>query len=353
MNAPHVEKSRPTHREIARVAQVSGATVSLALRNHPTIPAKTCRRIQRIAERLGYRPDPHLNRLMAHVRRSKNQTTTSTIGFLTAYERKSPWKQNVFLRRIYDGVVARADRLGFRIEEHWLTEPGMSAERLRHILVARGVEGLLVLGTPTWVQTLGFDFTRFACATIGYSVRLPFHRACQHQYQEMFSVLQKLEALGYKRPGLVLSEDTDHRTLHHYSAAFLWWQQQWPTPRRVPTLTAEPVEAGVFGAWFDRYRPDVVIAQTPGSPVVIEWLRRLGAQVPLQCGFVSLDVDLSLPVKCSGIRQDYESVAGAALDLVAGQLLRGERGLPEVPKITLMEGVWIEGATTASPPHPS
>lgn len=348
MNPARDQPRPPTQRDIARLARVSDATVSLALRNHASIPERTCRRIQKLADRLGYRPDPNLARLMAHVRQSRRVTSTATIGFLTAYEVKSPWRANPYLRRIYDGVLGRADRLGYRIEEHWLTEPGMTPERVRQIVAARGIEGLLVLGTPTWRERLNFDFSRFACATIGYSIRAGMHRACQHQYQEMFQVLRNLAALGYQRPGLVLSTDTDERTLHHYSSAFLWSQQKWPADCRVPTLTAEPVEAGIFGAWFDQHRPDVVIAQRPSAPVIIEWLRRLGAKVPTGCGFVSLDVDVTQELKCSGIRQDYEGVAAAAVDLVVAQLLRNERGLPVAPKVTMVEGQWVEGTTTLS-----
>lgn len=340
---------RPTHRTIAGVAGVSIATVSLALRNHGSIPAKTCRRIQGIAERLGYRPDAQLVRLMAHVRQSRRVTPTATIGVLTAYEEKSPWRRNAYLERVYRGLETRAERLGYRLEEHWLTEPGMPPGRLRQIMLARGIEGLLIVGTPTWVEKLEFDFDRFACATIGYSIRQGFHRACQHQYQEMFQVLRHLGSLRYGRPGLVLSADTDERTLHHYSSAFGWVQQRWPARERVPILTAEPIEAGIFGAWFEKHRPGVVIAQSPGVSVIREWLRRLGAPVPAKCGLISLDVDLSLSPTATGIRQDYESVAAAAVDLVVAQLLRNERGLPVVPKTTLIEGTWVDGATTLPP----
>ncbi len=61
-------------RRIAAEAGLSPSTVSLALRNSPKIPAATKRRIQKIAKRLGYRPDGKLTELMSHLRLKRTRT---------------------------------------------------------------------------------------------------------------------------------------------------------------------------------------------------------------------------------------------------------------------------------------
>lgn len=49
--------------DVARKAGVDKSTVSLALSGSPKLPEATRSRIQRIAEELGYTPDPGLARL--------------------------------------------------------------------------------------------------------------------------------------------------------------------------------------------------------------------------------------------------------------------------------------------------
>jgi len=55
---------RVTMRQVATRAGVHSTTVSLALRNHPSLPVETRERLQALAKEMGYRPDPMLGALM-------------------------------------------------------------------------------------------------------------------------------------------------------------------------------------------------------------------------------------------------------------------------------------------------
>lgn len=336
----------PTLRAIAARAGLSVAAVSLALRQHASIPPRTRLRVQRLAAKMGYQIDPEVAKLMAYLRQRRRVRTTSALGLINLYGEASPWRRNPFLRRLHDAATQRAAQFGYQLVDCWLTEPGMTPARMRDILIARGIEGVILMGAPQWRAALDFDVSRFACAAVGYSLRLPLHRACQHQYQEMFTTLRHLERLGYRRPGLMLTEDADQRTLHHWSAAFLSWQQTRPRKQRVPILRASRLDAPMFQRWFTAHRPDVVIAQSPAAPVIRGWLEAAGAPVPAACGFADLDVDPTPGSSCSGIRQNYEQVAAAAVDLVVAQILRNEHGVPAFPKVVLIEGEWVDGDTT-------
>jgi LacI family transcriptional regulator len=341
---------RPTVKLIAAKAGLSGAAVSLALRDHPSIPPRTRARVRRLADQLGYRVDPNVSRLMSYLRQRPQTRKVGVIGVLHQFPTAKPWRENPSLRRIHAAATERAIQFGYELEECWLAEPGMTAARKREILLARGIEGLLVLGTPQWVEKIDFDFSPFACAATGYSLRTPLHRACQHQYQEMFTALRHLEALGYRRPGLVLTEDSDHRTMQHWSAAFFAAQRHWDESRRVPPLFTPDLNEQAFRAWFKAEGPDVVIAHKGAKTIARDWLSAAGARVPATCGFADLDVDAETETPYSGIRQNNEQVSAAAIDLVIGQLQRHERGLPKCPKIVLVEGGWVNGATTRPPP---
>jgi LacI family transcriptional regulator len=335
-------------RAIAARAGVSVATVSLALRDHASLPPRTRQRIQRLAARMGYQIDPKVAKLMAYLRQRRRVRTTSALGLLNLHADGAPWRSNPFLRRLRDAASQRAEQFGYELVDCWLTAAGMTPARMRDILLTRGIEGLVLMGAPQWRAALDFDLSCFACAALGYSLRLPLHRACQHQYQEMFMTLRHLDRLGYRRPGLMLTEDADQRTLHHWSAAFLSWQQSRRAADRVPFLCSARLDQPVFQRWFARHRPDVVIAQSPSATTLCGWLADAGSPAPRACGFADLDVDPG--EGCSGIRQNYEQVAAAAVDLVVAQILRNEHGIPAHPKVVLIEGEWVDGGTTRAQP---
>ena len=61
-----MNERRVTLADIAVRAEVHVTTVSLALRNHPRLPAQTRERIQELAKKMGYVPDPFLRALVAY-----------------------------------------------------------------------------------------------------------------------------------------------------------------------------------------------------------------------------------------------------------------------------------------------
>ena len=66
--APSSRRSKPTLWETARLAGGAHVTVSLALRNDPRITVETRDRVQALAKRAGYQPDPHVAELMGRLR---------------------------------------------------------------------------------------------------------------------------------------------------------------------------------------------------------------------------------------------------------------------------------------------
>ena len=59
---------RPNMQQIADAAGVSKSAVSLALRNDPRIPESTRKRIQTVADKMGYRRNPVVDSLMTQLR---------------------------------------------------------------------------------------------------------------------------------------------------------------------------------------------------------------------------------------------------------------------------------------------
>ncbi|OAM90578.1 substrate-binding domain-containing protein [Termitidicoccus mucosus] len=338
----------PTLKQIGQKVGLTSAAVSLALRGDPSIPPETCKRVREAAETLGYKPDPELGRLMSYLRKHRSVRNISVLGLLSLHPERSTWKENGFLRRLHAGVARRATELGYQTEEFFIAASKIPPKRMGDILVSRGIKALVVVDGPIRVDTIGLNLAPFATVTIGYGIGLPLHRVCQHQYQEMLRVLRRLGEAGYRRPGLVLETETNERTQYHYTSAFAS-AHQFGLETKVPVLCEERITAAAFTRWVRSHEPDVIIGQS--SPAALNytvWLSHMGLCVPDDIGMVALDVDTEANHSCSGIVQDYEHVAAAAVELVASEVRCGEKGMPATPKVLLIEGRWQDGGTTRS-----
>lgn len=331
-----------TMQMIADKAGVSRMAVSLALRNSPKISPATRKRIREIAEELGYRPNPLVSALMTQLRDVRRVPRPTTLAYLTTYPTADGWRRPGPFVEFFEGAKVRAEALGYTLEEWWAAQPGMSEQRLSDILFNRNIHGLLVAPLPPGSSALHLEWTKFAAATIGFSLVEPaIPRASNDQYQSITVALQELSALGYKRIGLAITDEEDVRVQRKWSAGFLVHQQSLPAKQRVPSLRSDSSFASAFTEWFRKNEPDAILSQEPRC---IEYLGRLGIQVPRDVGFAHLaltDSDTGL----AGIHQNGRLVGASMIDLVDAQLRRNERGVPSVPKTVLVQGRWVPGPT--------
>ena len=136
----------PTVRQLAELAGVSRTTVSLALRNHPSISLPTRERIRVLADTHGYVLDPLYARLMGQLRVRRADRPTEKLAFLTSWPERDEWYQKAYNdRNYYKGACERAAKLGYEIEVFWAKEPGMTARRLSKILHTRSIRGVIIL----------------------------------------------------------------------------------------------------------------------------------------------------------------------------------------------------------------
>src|SRR5260370_35066891 len=124
---------RATLRDIARRAGYHYSTVSLALREHPRIPAATRERIRKIADALGYRPDAALSALCAYREQKLPAHRQSVIAWLTNHRTPGQWQRSACNRASFEGASLRSAERGYPIEGFRLAKPGMTAERLSQI----------------------------------------------------------------------------------------------------------------------------------------------------------------------------------------------------------------------------
>jgi LacI family transcriptional regulator len=328
---------------IADAAGVSRNTVSLALRHHRSIPARTRRRIRDWARKLGYRPNPLVSAWMAQVRSAKRARHTELIAFATAFPTHDGWKKGPPIFRAYfAGAAKRAGQLGYRLDDFWLNDPTLRGGRAGAVLQARGIHSVLFAPLFLPRSNMAFDWAAFTVATLGYSLWNPdLHRAAPNHFQIIHLAWRELKRRGYRRIGLALGVAANERVNELWLAGTLTAQQHERPQDRIPALAEWMMDRKNFLAWFRAYKPDAILTSCDWLP---ECIRTEEFRIPEEIGIIHLDWHGSL-AGYAGVNQNAELVGAAAVDLIIGQLLRNERGIPDHPKLVMVNGTWVEGRT--------
>lgn len=340
-------KRRTTIRDVAASAGVHYSTVSLALRNSPRIPKRLCQRIQKIAKRLNYIPDPMLSALNAYRKTQAPVHYQATIAWINNWPKKDDLRKNPTFNEYFHGALNRAKELGYELEEFWLHEPGMNQSKLTSILKARNIQGLLLAPQPNAYTPIALNFNLFSTLAFGYSLQPRiFHVVTNHQSHSMDLVLQKVIELGYRRIGLFVSSDWNAKVEGAWTDRLRLMELKNPLLIRVPPLHMDVEKDNEICRWIKGYKPDVIISFTE----LYKRLKRLKFKIPQEIGFAAL----SLPQEeklISGVYQNNTLIGKTAMELMVGMIQRGEKGVPESPVRTLVESLWVPGKTLRKKRH--
>lgn len=342
----HLFVAMPDHpsvrmREIADAAGVSVSAVSLALRNSPKISAERRRAIMMVAEKLGYRRDPRLAELMEHLRLVRHREAPSHVAMVIPELTREQVLHYPPILNLMEGVREIAEFAGYGIDVFHLTDPSMTLQRLRSILRARGIKGVVIAPCASGVARLDFDIEGFCVATAGYSIIEPcIHRACPDYLQMMDGLLATCTTLGYQRIGLVMTYGEGGIGHKLFTSSFLYYQSMLPAKRRLPILPKPEIQASNLREWIDCHRPDVVISA--GS--VYKLMSEIGVKIPAEVGFASIDASEE-PRYADGANHHYQLVGREALKLVLAAINLNLTGEPPHPKVVLVDSHQQEGTT--------
>jgi DNA-binding LacI/PurR family transcriptional regulator len=341
-------------RKIARLAGLSPAAVSLALRESPKISAATRRRVNRLAAQIGYRPSAKITELMSTVRARREADNEGCFGVISLYPNARPWEGSEHLTRIHASMTRRAYDLGYRLEPLWLRAPGMTYRRFRSILDARGIQGLLCFGSPVLDEQFPAELDHYAVVTIGLSIQTPLHRVTSHFYNDTTHALNKVHALGYRRPGLVLSRYEEGRSAYAHSSAYLgWWDRLLKEERPIPVLRLDKVEERPLLTWLHRHRPDVIVfvhlfdALRKFSVI----LREQRIAVPGQIGVAAVSHHIE-GTGFSGMQQNQQLMGEWAVELLVARIMHRDFGIPAIPRLEMVESRWVDGASLRAHAQP-
>src|SRR3954454_21290945 len=136
-------------RDVARLANVSVATVSMVLNENPRISRATQMRVQRLIERMGYQP----NRLA----QSLSSKYTCVLAVLLPALRHA--FADAYFGELISGICDRAGKLGYKVMLEQAKPEFIKERKHIEIFERRYVDGVLCLGTNDWHHHLG-DFVQ-------------------------------------------------------------------------------------------------------------------------------------------------------------------------------------------------
>ena len=326
-----------TQRDVAQACGLHPSTVCLALKNSPSIPLQTRRRIQGIAEELGYQLNVAARNL-AMLRTEKKGAGKLPIAWINQEPRRDHWRADAEAKLYFEGARRRAEETGYHLEEIWTQEPGMSAARIVQIIRARGIEGVIFPAHRSFdFSLLNPGWGDFAMAGFNdHRLSEWVDVVCPDYYRNTHVALRRLQHLGFERIGLMLTSQFDAATSGLAHGCFLRYQADLPPESRVPACFVSDASdecAETFAAWFREHQPDVVIGRDPRLATAMAALGFEAASVQLHGTCEHFD---------GGMDACAAEIAAAAVECVVDKVRRFEKGIRESTRLHLIKGVWQE-----------
>lgn len=328
-------------RSVARACGVGIATASRALAGHPAVRPETRERVLRKARQMGYERNPLVGAVMTVVRRER---TAGFLGNLAAVHMATPEQPRLVpvQQRIFRAAAERAKELGFQLSVLQFGVDVRSGAELGRVLLARGVQGVMLLFPRPVAPLADFPWERFALVEIDYGASpIAHHTVVLDHHQTIADAVDRLRVRGYHRVGFFVEYHRDARIFHRWTAAFRSCQLSGGGIGDAPPLVAERIEPQRFLAWHQTHRFDVVIGHLDRA---VLWLRRAGLRVPADIGYLNLNWN-ERTRPCAGLDLRPEMQGVVAAETLVPLVLRSERGLPSVPRTVMISGRWVDGPT--------
>jgi LacI family transcriptional regulator len=295
--------------------------------------------------------NPLLGAALSAVRQRRHQHYRGTLALIDTAE-PNPAQYLVFHQEIIRGAEKRARELGFQTELFWLGDSpnALSHRRVRQVLQARGITGVVFLPFNTARDLSDLDFGRLCAVQMDHCITAPrLHTVLPDHYMSMFNALGRLTNLGYRRIGLCLERRKDIRLHNKWTAAFESFFQGRSASSRIQPLVLTEITKDEVLRWQKRHQPDVIVGHVQA---IVDWLRSAGVRIPADVGFFNLNMT-ERTGPCAGFELGPRRLAAVAVETVVAMLHRQEFGPPPFPQAIMLEAEWIEGPTLRGRPNES
>lgn len=341
--------------DVAREANVSPATVSLALRGVGRVAPATRARVQEVARRLGYRPNLNASILAA---RGTLRHEGVALGLIRQRIRGEPYPIESHVL----GIRRRAAHLGYILHEHTLGDT-TSLPRVLDMLWHRGCTGLVIGPLEGLESAPNHLLSRFSFVTCGRYIRPALSPSVRPEiFHAVVRLWKRLVGLGYRRIAPLLRvHDTPMLDDQERIAATLFCQAHLLGEGAALPLLLTPLSADAspeIHRYWRQHQPDAAIGFSATEYYAVS---ALGLACPRDFGFASFHAptDPADPLLAivSGCHHDDERIGEASIDAVDQLIRHRTTGLSEHSLEIVVHAVDVPGASireqTAVRPPPS
>jgi len=340
-----MKKKRVTMKDVAQALGVHHTTVSLALRNHASLPPKTRELVKLKAKELGYVPDPMLSALVSYRRTTKESKAPPTIAYILDLKDEKELKKFQCRWLFFINAVERAKELGYKLEVFYYGSGNYNSRTLDRIFRTRQITGIIIAAF-THKTDLKLTWDNYSVVKIeALPTNLTFDMVENNQMQVAQLAMQKMHEKGYKRVGMFVGEHDELHTRNLFSAGYLVSQNLFAPEDRVPLKVIKGInlehELDDIIDWLDTYKVETLITNWNELIPYIDLIKeKLGRDFL----FVSLDID-HFNSEIMGIRQNHEMVGKNAVDSITTLMRTNKRGEQEHPTTHLVDSCWQEAPT--------
>ncbi len=335
-----MESKRVTLRTIAAAAGLSVQAVSLALRNRREIARATRARVKKVAEELGYRPDPAL-RALAEYRTARRKVAAKWNEIALVHDWLSPekWLANPFYQDLVRELRLYARERGIAIREEWLGHRHELAKTVFRRLRDIGVTGLLIAPPPLDPDPMAIPVPKrgFQTVTFGPEHLYPNLHTVQFDFYEnlrlAWAVLRKR---GSRRIGLLYAAYQGWRTgdawiaAHYIEKRAAGFHAEDLPPLAVPGTDDASFQQ--FRQWATAQRLDAVISSVHPA---LAWSRTLKPAPRVAIMNVGKTGE-------SGIDLNLRQTARTAIELLLLEMQRSLVAESALPFRIHIPGRWVD-----------
>jgi len=337
-----MKHKRVLMKDIAAKAGVHQTTVSLALRNHPSLPPKTRERIQTLAETMGYRPDPALSALIAYRQSTKQAPADQVIAFVVNCRDEKEFHESHVHSELLKGARDRAAKLGFKVDLFWYDRDYKSGKALNRVLKSRGIQGVILAAFGNHHSEIEMEWEFYSVVKINILPQeLAFDTILSNQMFAVRLAMSELRKEGQRRIGLAVADHDEAHNRNMYSAGYLVGQRHFEASERIPPLlfhrkSHKELEDDVAD-WARANKLEAILSNWNNfdEPAI-----RLTVKENQRCRFVPLDADMRTR-NYGGIYQNHPTIGERAVDMVVGQIKTFRRDQEESTSLTMLNPTWL------------
>ncbi|MCX6971781.1 MAG: LacI family DNA-binding transcriptional regulator [Verrucomicrobia bacterium] len=329
----------PTLKDVAAKMGLSEAAVSLGLRHAGNISEATCKRIEKVALEMGYRPNPHAAALGTRVRPGDAKGVP-----LAILQRSLKAGAGLYpIQSIVDGIVERSSQLGYRIE-CFPVRNSTEFPRLLRTLRSRGFLGIFVPPIGDDFRARDFDWSQFSVVGCGrYDQSSLFHTVRQEIFESTRFLLDEMIRNGYRRICLGLLKH-DLPLLDDYARVAVAKISVPPRGKPTEVFFSDPDEGlSSFVDWVRAKKADAVVGFSLGHYYA---LVDAGIKIPRDMGFASLhQYDDTDKLQISALRTLDKHIGIVAANRMDTMIRHHERGIPTVAEQITIRSDFFPGTT--------